>query len=378
MKKTLLVTLDFYPSLGGVSRYWERLGEYMPSDRWAVLAPHCSPSFQAEGGIPPVQAFDYPVIRRRMITRWLYPQWLWLLVSLFVVCRRYHIERVIAAQVLPVGTTVMVVCWILRIPYSVSVHGMDVLLPKKQRRKHALCKKIFSRAQHVIANCATTRKSVERYGILASHIEIVYPAPVITPAVITESLTLARDDDHVKILLTVGRLVKRKGHEYILRALHGVRAEMPDVTVVIIGDGPHRAALEALSHELGLAESVRFLGIRSDQETAQWYNACTLFIMTPEDIEGDVEGFGIVYLEAQSFGKPVIGSRTGGVVEAVHDGVTGLLVEPKDTVGIQRAVLRLLSDPTYAQTLGENGRRRVEEEFQWKRSAEKLQYLLSL
>ncbi|MEK7123094.1 MAG: glycosyltransferase family 4 protein, partial [Patescibacteria group bacterium] len=111
---------------------------------------------------------------------------------------------------------------------------------------------------------------------------------------------------------------------------------------------------------------------------AQWYDACTLFIMTPEDIDGDVEGFGIVYLEANSFGKPVIGTRTGGVAEAVHDGVTGILVEQKNISQIQEAVLRILRDGELATRLGQTGKRRVAEEFSWKKQAEKLKYLLSL
>ncbi|MDP2629802.1 MAG: glycosyltransferase, partial [Candidatus Uhrbacteria bacterium] len=85
-----------------------------------------------------------------------------------------------------------------------------------------------------------------------------------------------------------------------------------------------------------------------------------------------------VYLEAQSFGKPVIGTRASGVVEAVADGVTGVLVEQRDTVAIQREIVRMVTDVNFARKLGEAGKHRVAESFQWNHQAEKLQYLLSL
>lgn len=370
MKKTLIVTLDFFPSHGGVSRYWERLVECLPSDRFIILAPPLPRTALSEwsgGGT---------VIRRRMITRWLYPHWLPMVVVIWNICRRYRIERIIVAQVLPVGTAVSFVAGLCRIPYVVSTHGMDLLYAKKNRRKEKLCGKVLRRAERVIANSSTTGRMIESYGVPSSRIEYIYPAPGITPDILTRNNTSSERSR--RVILTVSRLVARKGHEYVLRALPGVRVEMPDVQYVIIGEGPQRSILEQRARELGLEGQVRFLGFLSDEEIAQWYDVCTLFIMTPEEIEGDVEGFGIVYLEAGAFGKPVIGTRTGGVPEAVHDGVTGLLVEPRDVVGIQNAVLRILRNPALAERLGTAGRKRVKEEFSWKKQAEKLKYLLTL
>ncbi|MBI4253278.1 glycosyltransferase family 4 protein [Candidatus Uhrbacteria bacterium] len=374
MKRTLLVTLDYYPALGGVSRYWERLGDLLPPDFFVVLAPSLPKGM-------PERSARYPIIRRRMLVSWLYPHWLPMFLYIAVACRRYRIERIVAAQVLPVGTATMGVARLLHIPFIVSAHGMDLHLPKKNKRKYTLCKKIFKRAERVIVNCAATGRVAESYGVPASHIESIYPSPVIVPALLEAGGNSAAVPDEFRqkrIIITVGRLVPRKGHEYILRALPGILAERPDVLYCIIGDGPYRVTLEGLVEELHLTQSVHFAGPLSDGAIAQWYAASFAFIMTPVDIDGDVEGFGIVYLEAQSFGKPVIGSRTGGVPEAIHDGVTGLLVEPKDVVAIQHAILRILHDPGLAQRFGDAGRKRVAEEFSWKKQAEKLQYLLSL
>lgn len=372
MKKTLLVTLDYHPSLGGVSRYWEHLGDCLLPDFFIVLAP----TLPARA---PERASRHAIVRSRMIVPWLYPHWIPLVFAVYRTCRKYHIQRIIAAQVLPVGTAVSIVSRFLGIPYIVSCHGMDLLLPKKSARKKQLCKRILTRAERVIVNSAATGGFAEKYGVARQKIEYIYPAPVITPALVPAQKTaVPKQYKAKKIILTVGRLVSRKGHEYVLRALPGILAEIPDAVYCIIGDGPHREVLQAMGRELHIEHAVLFAGRLSDAETAQWYDACSVFIMTPEDLDGDIEGFGIVYLEAQSFGKPVIGSRTGGVAEAVHDGVAGILVESKDIAGIQNALFRVLRFPSYAQQLGEAGRRRVSEEFQWKNQAEKLQYLLSL
>lgn len=372
MKKTLLVTLDYYPATGGVSRYWEHLGDALSPDLFVVMAPRFS------RGVPERSAHTR-ILRRRMSVSWLYPHWLPIVCAVYGVCKKYHIQRIVAAQVLPVGTAVSIVARLLRLPYIISCHGTDLLFAKKQSRKRRLCKKILLRAERIIVNSNVTGRIAEGYGVSRENIEYIYPAPGITPALLPQERTAVSEIYRTrKIILTVSRLVERKGHEYVLRALPGILAEIPDVLYCIIGEGSHEAALRALVRSLRIESAVLFAGRLSDEDTAQWYDACSVFVMTPEDRNGDIEGFGIVYLEAQSFGKPVIGSRTGGVAEAVHDGVTGLLVEPKDTVAIQHALLRFLRDPQYATSLGEAGRSRVAEEFQWKRQAEKLQYLLSL
>ncbi|MEK7123056.1 MAG: glycosyltransferase, partial [Patescibacteria group bacterium] len=260
MKRTLLVTLDFHPSIGGVSRYWEYLGDELPPDSFFVLAP-LLPKHILE------RPTRYVIHRRRLIPRWLYPHWVPLLIAVYRTCRRYRIERMVAAQILPVGIAVSLVGRILRIPYLVSAHGMDLEFARKKRRKLAVSKKILRRSERVIVNTTTTGRAVTSFGIPQSKIEYIYPAPAITPVLLTSDRTvIPAVYQGKKILLTVSRLVQRKGHELVLQALPGILAEMPDVLYCIIGDGPYRFTLETRTRELGIERAVVFTGVLTDAE----------------------------------------------------------------------------------------------------------------
>jgi len=375
MKKTLLVTLDFFPTIGGIATYWERLGMYLPSRQWVVLAP------PLEKDAPELSA-NYAIIRRSFLTRFFFPRWVPLFFHVLTVCRKERVERIIVAQILPIGTVVWFLAKVFHIPYIVSAHGLDIAAPLTNPRKRFLCSRILQSAQWVIVNSRATEGVVRAYGISEKKIRFVYPAPSITPALLSQkkekTSAIPTTMQGKTIILTVGRLVKRKGHAFVLRALPGILAALPNVVYCIVGDGHYRDELIALARDLNIQDSVFFTGTLSSAAIAQWYDACSVFVMTPEDSAGDIEGFGIVYLEAQSFGKPVIGTRVSGVVEAVLDGATGVLVEQRNTVEIQKEIIHLLIDTEYAKKLGEAGRQRVTEEFQWKHQSEKLEYLLSL
>ena len=162
--------------------------------------------------------------------------------------------------------------------------------------------------------------------------------------------------------VTIARLADRyKGHDVLVRALEVVRGRVPDVQWIVIGDGPLRAELEALARASGVADCARFLGEVSDEERDSWLRRADLLAM-PSRLPGTGaagEGFGIVYLEAAAFGKPVVAGNVGGAIDAVLDGVTGLLVEPTDPVAVAEAITRLLLDRQLARTLGMAGAERA-------------------
>ncbi|MBI4250571.1 glycosyltransferase family 4 protein [Candidatus Uhrbacteria bacterium] len=368
MKKTLLVTLDFYPAIGGISHYWESLGKHMPASRLLVCAP-LLPS-----GTREIET-SYKIFRVRMISRFFFPRWAPLILKIISIARREGIETIIAGQVLPVGTAVAVAARLLRIPYYVSVHGMDVALPLRHPRKRALCGRILHNAQMVITNSEYTSQIVQQYGVSKDRIAFVFPCPWIIPAENETTVRASREKKEI-ILLTVSRIVKRKGHEFVIRALAQLRDFIPPFYYVIVGDGPERSNLELLAQTVGVSDRVLFTGAIQNEAVRQWYRKCDIAILTPYDINGDVEGFGITYLEANAFGKPVIASRTGGVESAVIHEKTGLLVEPQNTEAIVQAVRRLCDDPRLAFSLGSFGKKRVEQQFQWSVQAEHLIRLL--
>ncbi len=354
MRKILLLTLEFPPDRGGVARYYGGIVDAMPSDSVVVL--------------------------RARLSRWIWPHWLPLLWKVFWKIYRDRISEVWVGHLLPLGTVIyvlkIVTCYMLHV--TCFIHGYDLLLTERHWRKRILARRILEGANRIVTNSAYGKSLVVARGIPQAKVVIVYPCPIfIPPLSIRGGEGELRKRYHLegkKILLTVARLVERKGVDLVLEALRYLHetkfSAMENVVYVIVGDGPERK-----NYELGIINyelPVLFVGAVSDNELAAWYEACDVFIMTPRKIGPDVEGFGLVYLEANAFGKPVIGSRTGGVPEAVIDGETGLLVDESDVDGIANAIQRLFSDDAFRKKLGEQGKARVEREFQWQQEVRKL------
>ena len=173
--------------------------------------------------------------------------------------------------------------------------------------------------------------------------------------------------DRGPIVLTVARLVRSKGIQRVIGAMPRIVSEAPGTRYVIVGDGGDREHLMRLAAESDVAGAITFLGPLTDDEKFDCYSRCDVFALPSEN-----EGFGIVYLEANAFGKPVVGGRIGGIPDAVVHGETGLLVDPRSDSEVAEAIIRLLKNPDEARRLGDNGRRRVEDEFTWSQSARKL------
>lgn len=167
-------------------------------------------------------------------------------------------------------------------------------------------------------------------------------------------------DDARPTILTIARIEERyKGHDTLVRALPLVLAKVPDAQWVVIGDGSLRAGLEALAASYGVSQAIRFLGAVSDEQRNLWLRRARLLAMPSRLPAGGFagEGFGIVYLEAGAYGKPVVAGNVGGALDAVRDGETGLLVDPTDPLLVAEAIARLLLDSELARRLGEAGRR---------------------
>ena len=176
-----------------------------------------------------------------------------------------------------------------------------------------------------------------------------------------------------RVVLTVGRLVERKGHDTVIRAMADIRHVFPDVVYVIAGAGPYAADLRRLTTQMGLpAAAVRFVGAVRTDELAYYYALADIFVMPNRVVGSDVEGFGLVFIEAALCGKPAIGGRSGGAVDAIIDGVTGRLVDPSSTRELASAVIELLSDPTLAARMGLAARERALRDFDYRVVAPRL------
>jgi phosphatidylinositol alpha-1,6-mannosyltransferase len=179
------------------------------------------------------------------------------------------------------------------------------------------------------------------------------------------------------IIVTVSRLAERyKGHDVMLRSLPLVRARIPDVQWVVVGEGPLRPTYERMADALGVKDLARFVGTVDDDERDRWLDRAHLYAMPSRlTATGGGEGFGIAYLEAGAHALPVVAGNVAGARDAVVDGVTGLLVDPTDHLAVGDAITELLTDRGRADTLGRAGEARARQ-FAWPGVAERVENLL--
>jgi phosphatidylinositol alpha-1,6-mannosyltransferase len=166
-------------------------------------------------------------------------------------------------------------------------------------------------------------------------------------------------------VLTVGRLQKRKGQDMMIRALRQIRATVPDVLYAIVGDGEERGALEQLTAAEGVQDSVRFHGEPSDSVLRQCYQQCDLFALPNRQVGEDIEGFGMVLVEAQACGKPVIAGKSGGTAETMRIGETGEIVDCRTPESLANSVSQLLANSNRLAALSDAARPWVIERFDW-------------
>jgi phosphatidylinositol alpha-1,6-mannosyltransferase len=202
-------------------------------------------------------------------------------------------------------------------------------------------------------------------------IAIIYPG---VDSAVRDGTDRSGGGDRFPRILFVGRLVRRKGVDLILEAFRPLLSSFPSLTLDIVGDGPEMNRLSVRAHELGIDRAVTFHGTLIGQSLWQLYGRAYLLVLPSRSSEEDVEGFGTVFLEAGIFGIPSVGARTGGIPEAVIDGVTGRLVDAEDVKGLEKTLYELLSNPAESRRLGE-GAREMALRFNWDASCQQVMHL---
>ncbi len=342
-----------------------------------------------------MREYDYTVYYERFYSRFFWPRWIKLLRHTLQIARAENVESLWAGEPLPKGVVALIVGRLLGIPYFVTTHGADVLNPIRRggivgEWKKTLLTSVLRGAMFVTVNSEYTKSIVKKYGIDEDKIHIIYPAPQNKPpapaqvkdTVVQKIASLKQKGK--KIILGVSRVVKRKGIDMTMEAMKSVIKSYPDSVYVVSGEGPESDCLRLSANDSPIFEHIVFTGALSCDALKKTYELCDIFVMVPREEKGLIEGFGIVYLEAGSFGKPVIGSRVGGAPEAIVeyngenlDDATGLLVEnPRNPSDISEKILTLLSEEVLAKRLGENGERHAQR-FTWEKGARDIIKLLS-
>lgn len=376
----LLFTQDFPPAVGGIETYsWELARCWSRAQgEVVVLCP------QREGSAAIDRAAPFEVVRTRIpcdtfaLSGW---------AAALPIVRRRRIDAVFLAQ-WQTGPSLLRARAAGRVRrLFVAAHGRELLFapfaaaPPVQAACDRMRLRVLREADALFPVSRYTAGLITRIGVDRERVFVVGNGT--DPARFSpgDGAAFRRRHDlgERPVIATIGRLVARKGVDDVLRAIPRLRARHPALLYVIAGGGPDRSRLEALAAELGVAGSVRFLGRVADDEVPELYRACDVFVTASRDDEPDVEGFGIVFLEAAASERAAVGTRAGGIADAIVDGETGLLVPQGDPEALAGALDRLLGDAALRGRLGAAGRRRVLAGATWEASAARiLEHMRSL
>ena len=373
--KLLWVVKNFPPSIGGVQQYSFHYVQNMPPDSCVVLTRKQGEKREADIIDKRLGQNEQTVYRVSSIPEDLgifsilkHPLLFFsFCVTLFKIIRKEEITHVIFAHssffylfsLLPLKI-------ILDLPFICIFHGEDI--PTIPLKSNGLFRGLINWLDACICNSFFTHHRLQKF--LGKEL----PKFIAFPGV--EEKFFQPMDEHEckkrfgvsgkKIIYTVGRLDKRKGHDLVIKAMPEIMKKFPDVIYLIGGEGPYLPKLQSLVEELTLQDHVKFCGFINDKDICAFHHCGDIFVMPNRILDdGDTEGFGIVFLEAGAAGKPVIAGKAGGALDAVIDGYTGFLVNPYNKEELVEKVLYLLASPADAEKIGANGRSRAYKSFRW-------------
>ena len=284
-------------------------------------------------------------------------------------------ENILCSIVLPYGPIISVINKFFKLKTSFQVHGSEV--NNLHRRFRPITESIifsFRNANKIFAMGNNQKNTLKKIGIDSRKIIVILDGTdptVFKPGLETKFLEKRHNTNGKYIMLTVGHLEKRKGHDNVIKALSRIRETIPDIVYIIVGRGPMEKDLIELVNDLGLNKNVKFIGFVPYPELPFYYNLCDIFIMPSRNDNDDIEGYCLVYVEANSCQKPTIGGDSGGVYDAIIDGQTGLLVNPNDIQDIASKIVYLKNNRNISTQLGIHGRQRVIKELNYEYMAKR-------
>ncbi|AFY87654.1 glycosyltransferase [Chroococcidiopsis thermalis] len=277
--------------------------------------------------------------------------------------QRLH-PALIHAHFAPDGAIALPLAQCLQVPLVVTFHGYDATMHDKYAKASFWSHRVYLRRRELLKQKARLFIAVSE-SIKRKLLEQDFPSNKVVVHHIGVDTETFQPDPSVQrrpIVLFVGRLAEKKGCKYLIQAMNQVQAVMPDVELVIIGDGPLRVDLENMA-AIKLRR-YRFLGTQPPQVVKNWMNqALLLAAPSVTAATGDSEGLPIVLIEAQAMGLPVVSSMHSGIPDAILHGQTGFLARERDWRTLAEYILLLLNDRTLWQQLSQNGQERVRTRF---------------
>lgn len=366
MKKTLIITMEYPPQIGGIATYVHSLARALDPEKTIVLAPPH----------PDAEAWDsaqkYTVIRKPFLyPKFIWPRWTRLRGEVRRLVKREGIERIMVHHVLPVGYAGIKMKK-KGVPFLLFSHGTDLVAGTKTAHKKRMVSMVARHADQIVFNSESLKQRfLTVLPDFADKSVVMYPCP-------DEEYMLPPDQKEIeklramyalhgkKTLLTVSRFAEGKGFPHLIRMMPEILKRHPHLVWLLIGDGPKKTEIVKMIQEHNLQNIVRFIGDVPHQDLKKFYHTADLFVLLTHPDNGREEGLGLVFLEAAAAGLPVVAGRSGGVEEAVIDGETGLVIDLADGDELViTSIVALLENKEAAEHLGQQAQERIRAEFQW-------------
>jgi phosphatidylinositol alpha-1,6-mannosyltransferase len=370
-KKVLLVTGVFPPGVGGMQAYYHYMCLHS-KQAITVIANEYDNDAEFDANQP------YPIMRGPFFKNEK--------VDAISFWRMWKMTKQVSQQMKPdmtiygyilLGMIGLILKWRTGRKYMISTHGKDMLEFKNVPVMRSIVKLILNKADGILTNSEYTRNLILDYGVDPGKIELIYPGvdAAFLPAPKNDALVAKYGLQGRYVIVTTGRLVLRKGQDVVIEALPKIAEAIPNVSYLVIGDGPEMERLQRLAKQFGVEDRVVFTGnITEVPDMIDHYNISDQFIMVARvlKLQGTVEGFGIVYMEAASCKLSLISGDSGGVREAVLHEETGLNVDSTSPQAIADAIIDLYQNPDKKQRLIENAYSRAKTQFQYDYLANKM------
>jgi phosphatidylinositol alpha-1,6-mannosyltransferase len=370
LNKTLVISEIFPPIHGGSGRWLYELYRRLPKDEYLIAA-------GATFGDKEFDAFsDLNIVRLPLTSD------AWGLISIdgilyyaknFFIIRnlisRYSIKKIHCGRCLPEGLIGLLFKKIKNIPYICFVHGEDIETAATSKELRYIVKDVLKNSFALIANSKNTEQLlINQWNISSNKVHVLHPGMDSSRFIPAENNINVREElgwYNRPVILTVGRLQKRKGQDMLLKAIPIIVEKYPNVLYAIIGDGEEKQNLLSIIDHLSIQNHVQFMSNVSDEKMIHCYQQCTLFILPNRTVDKDIEGFGMVLAEAQSCGKAVLAGNSGGTAETMVIGKTGYVVDCTDPTPLANKVIKMLSSSERLRKMGEQARQHAITHLDW-------------
>lgn len=369
--KTLIITLEYPPQIGGIASYTYNLAKNMSAQDAVVY------TAKIAGDTDFDKKNLWKTVRGKPFSMFIWPRWVKMFIEIWRLVKKEKIQMIYVHHALPVGYVAYLLKKFKKIPYVLFFHGTDLEMGIKNKKNKL--KKVCAAADKIVVNSNFLKNKFQSaFEDLKKEISVVYPCPddiflQRTPEMELKKLKSQLALDGKKVIITVARMAEGKGYPHLIRLLPKILEKVPNLVWLILGDGPKKDEVIKSIQKNYLQNVTRFIGKIPYTELPKYYQLADLLVLlTHPDESSAEEAWGTAFVEAAASGLPVVAGRAGGVEEAVENMTTGLVVDVYQDQGIISAVSELLCNVDYAKQMGQAGRERVIREFNWPEQLKKL------